>query len=241
MIGEEEFTRRDQETMADAVNYSGWILSHLVLPHVYGHVLEIGSGIGNYSLGIVAQPRVKKLTCIEMDPQCVAAARTKLADLIASGVVEQLHDDYMSVDLPPETFETIVCLNVLEHIEHDKDALAKAYEALKPGGRLVLFVPAFPALFGEIDHRLGHFRRYTKVGIRPLLRETGFAVRELRYYNLAGFLGWLVRFRILRRNQQDAGVVGLFDRWVLPWQTRVEARWSSQPIGQSLYLVAEKA
>jgi SAM-dependent methyltransferase len=237
---ENEFVRRDQETMADAVNYSRWILNELVLPHVGSDVLEIGSGIGSYSAAIATHPAVKRLTCIELDPLCVAEARARFAEPIASGTVELVHGDYMEVALHDQAFDTVVCLNVLEHIEHDGQALAKAYAALKPGGRLVLYVPAFPSIMGEIDRRLGHFRRYTKASMRDLLKDAGFGVRQLRYYNLTGFVGWLVRFRVLKRSEQSPGVVGLFDRTVMPWQARLEAHWPWQPIGQSLYVVAEK-
>lgn len=131
-------------------------------------------------------------------------------------------------------------LNVLEHLADDRAAAAKAYEELAPGGRLILFVPAFPALTGSIDRRLGHFRRYTKAAARSVLEGAGFRVAIMRYYNLAGFFGWLWRFRVMRRDQQAAAHVKVFDRWVLPIQAAVESKLPWLPLGQSLFAVGFK-
>lgn len=236
----DDFTKRDLEIMSDAVNYRRWMLTALVCPNLGARVLEIGSGIGNYSTGILSDPKVQSLTCVELDPLCIAQCRSNLERLMTPKRVDYIHGDFLAVDLPSESFDTVVCLNVLEHLEDDVKAVTKAQKALVPGGRMILFVPAFQAIAGGIDVRLGHYRRYTKRTASTLLLSAGFAIESMRYWNLAGFFGWFVRFRVMNKDHQSPGVVGFFDRVVFPCQTWLESRTPWQPLGQSLFVLARK-
>ena len=98
----------------------------------------------------------------------------------------------------PGSFDSIICLNVLEHVEQDKQALRTFYQLLCPGGHLCLLVPAFPALFGTLDLNGPHFRRYTWRGLKTLLTGEGaegeqkerFEIVRMKYFNLFGIPGW---------------------------------------------------
>ena len=236
----EAFTANDLEVMSEAKNYGDWIFETLVRPHLGRRVLEVGCGIGTYSVKIAETPQVTELTCVDIERRCVQQATEALRPFGRTRSIQCREGDYATVDVGRTRYDTIVCLNVLEHLTDDRAAAAKAYGELAPGGRLVVFVPAFPMLSGSIDRRLGHFRRYTKPVARSVLEGAGFRVAAMRYYNVAGFFGWLVRFRFLQREQQAAGQVKLFDRWVLPVQAAVEARLPWLPFGQSLYAVGIK-
>ncbi len=233
------FAASDLEVMSDAENYVGWIFSELVAPHLGPSVLEIGSGIGTYSPPIVADPKVKQLTCIEVDLSCAEAARESLAAAQVRKPVEHILADYLNAPLPKDKYDTALLINVLEHLQDDRAAVRKARSELRMDGSLVIFVPAFELLMSGLDRRLGHYRRYTTGSLRKLLEGAGFTVAELRYYNLTGFLGWLWRFRILGRTEQSPGLVRFFDRAILPVQRRVE-RALRLPVGQSVYAVAKK-
>src|SRR5712692_9054335 len=193
----EYFPTRDLETMSAARNYIDWTLRRLVLPHLAARVLEIGAGIGNYSARILADPCVQSLTAIEIDPRCAEEWQRAFTSIDGDKKASLIGRDYMDVELAPGSFDSIVCLNVLEHIVDDVRAVQKAYDALTPGGRFVVYVPAFPLLLGAIDERLGHVRRYTKASATPLFRNAGFRLRAMRYYNFAGFFGWWIRFCVL--------------------------------------------
>jgi SAM-dependent methyltransferase len=188
----------------------------------------------------LADLRVQELVCVELDALCIAQARDKLEPIKGVKRVELIHGDYAKVDLPSNHFDAVVCLNVLEHIDDDVAAVEKAYQTLAPAGRLILYVPAFPCLLGEIDRRLGHFRRYRRDSLRKLLLRVGLNAETIRYYNMSGFFGWWVRFRLLKRDHQSRDVVGLFDRLVFPAQSRIEAAMPWLPFGQSLFAVATK-
>ena len=102
-------------------------------------------------------------------------------------------------------FDSILCFNVLEHIAEDRHALRAFRALLRPGGRLLLLVPAHPALFGETDRTVRHERRYARAELERSLESAGFAVDELRHVNPVGALGWLVSARILRRPEVPPG------------------------------------
>ncbi len=233
------FAAEDLEVMSDAENYVRWIFSELIAPHLGSRVVEIGSGIGTYSSRIAAEPSVERLTCVEVEPRLVDAARSALATANVPKPVDYVVGDYLAAPLPKDHYDTALLINVLEHLRDDRASVRKARSELRMDGRLVIFVPAFELLMSDLDRRLGHYRRYTTGSLRQLLEGAGFSVTALRYYNLTGFLGWLWRFRILGRAEQSRGLVRFFDRVVLPVQLRVE-RTLQLPLGQSVYAVAKK-
>jgi SAM-dependent methyltransferase len=233
------FAAADLEVMSDAENYVGWIFSELVLPHLGRSVLEIGSGIGTFSTRITGDPKVKQLTCVEIDPSCSATAHQALAAAEVRTPVEHHVGDYLGTALPKDEYDTALLINVLEHLRDDRAAVRKARSELRMDGTLVIFVPAFGLLMSDLDRRLGHYRRYTTASLRKLLEGAGFAVSTLRYYNLTGFLGWLWRFRMRGRTEQSPELVRFFDRRILPVQRRIE-RVLQLPVGQSVYAVAKK-
>jgi SAM-dependent methyltransferase len=233
------FAAADLEVMSDAQNYVGWIFSELVMPHLGRSVLEIGSGIGTFSTRIAADPKVKQLTCVEIDPSCSASAQEALAAAEVRKPVEHHVGDYLGTTLPKDGYDTALLINVLEHLQDDRAAVRKARSELRMDGTLVIFVPAFGLLMSDLDRRLGHYRRYTTASLRKLLEGAGFTLSTLRYYNLGGFLGWLWRFRMRGHTEQSPELVRFFDRRILPLQLRVE-RVLELPVGQSVYAVAKK-
>jgi SAM-dependent methyltransferase len=131
-----------------------------------------------------------------------------------------------------------VCLNVLEHIERDRDALAAMRELLNPGGTVVLLVPAVPALYGELDRALGHYRRYTPAVLRDRLADAGLAVRHLEYFNLAGMPGWWLVGRVLKRSVIPTGSLRFYNALVPLFRLERYLPWRP---GQSLIAVGERA
>jgi SAM-dependent methyltransferase len=129
-------------------------------------------------------------------------------------------------------------MNVLEHVADDRAALENMRAALKPGGVIVLLVPAFPALYGPIDRNLGHCRRYTRRSLTQTARTAGLKIRKMHYVNVAGFFAWWINAHLLRLSQQSAAQIALFDRYVVPPLSRFETI-VRPPFGQSLFAVFE--
>ncbi len=135
-------------------------------------------------------------------------------------------------------FDTIVCVNVLEHIKDDEKALANMFRLLSPKGNLLLFVPALSQLYGALDKQLGHFRRYTKNMLSKKILKAGFQIKKISYSNFFGIFGWYLNSRILKRKRFSILQPLIFDKFV-PLISRTESLLEL-PIGMSLFLVAEK-
>src|ERR1700694_2431607 len=174
-----EYTILDQERMKLASNYFAW-QRRMTLPHLGSRVLEIGCGMGNFTRHLVDREQV---VGIDLVAECVAVHQMNL------GAHPHVHSLVMDV-LDPRFLElkkfrpdSIVCLNVLEHISDDLRALRHMCAVLPAGGRAVLIVPAFDALYGPIDGMLGHFRRYSKRSFLKAAQQAGFVAERMYYMN----------------------------------------------------------
>jgi SAM-dependent methyltransferase len=136
-----------------------------------------------------------------------------------------------------ETFESIICFNVLEHIRDDTSAVRAFFPRLVPEGRLFLLVPAHARLYGGYDRAAGHVRRYSKSDLEEKLRSAGFEIETLRHVNPVGAFGWLIRVRLARRSEWPSTSFAAFDRIVpaLKWLDGVLL-----PFGLSLWAVARR-
>jgi len=150
--------------------------------------------------------------------------------------VAELRLPTVSPALAAERLDTVVCLNVLEHIEDDRASLRAMHDLLQPGGRLVLLVPSLRALYGTLDEALGHFRRYVPAELTDKLRTAGFHLRHLEYFNLAGVPGWWVAGRVLRRRLIPTGALRCYETLVPLFRLERLLPWR---IGQSLIAVGE--
>lgn len=204
-----------------------------VRPWVSGRVLEIGSGIGNLSQFFVDRPVVLTDTM----PEYLERLRARFAHL-PNVEVMRLYLPTPEGPVAERRFDTIVCLNVLEHVADDWGSLVAMRRLLDPGGRLVLLVPALRALYGSLDRALGHVRRYTTGELRTKFARTGFRMRHLEYFNLAGIPGWWISGKLLRREIIPAGPMRLFDALVPLFRLERLLPWR---VGQSLIAIGEAA
>jgi hypothetical protein len=138
----------------------------------------------------------------------------------------------------PEGVESVVYLNVLEHIEDHDGELVKAHKALLHGGHLLVFVPAFMWLYSEFDRRVGHVQRYTKRGLVNLVGSAGFSVVKAHYFDVVGIMPWYLNF-VLRKAEPRTASVAMYDKLVVPPMRLLEAI-ISPPIGKNVLLVARK-
>ena len=212
--------------------YNTWMYEQIA-EAVGDAVLEVGSGIGNLSDFLMDRQRV-----------CLTDVSPIYLDILQERFAAHPHVSIHAWDLgtePPPTlvsrsFDTVICLNVLEHIEDDRAALKRLRSLLRPHGRLALLVPVHPALYNGIDKGIGHFRRYRKPDLSRLLDQTGFKTHRLRYFNALGALGWFVNGNLLRKTTLPSGQLKLFDRLVplLKLEQRLPL-----PFGISMIAIAE--
>jgi SAM-dependent methyltransferase len=221
------------ERIATASRYNQWMFDRL-RPWVGRRVLEIGAGIGNMSAFLVDRERV---VLTDTEPYYLSRLRERFADRREVAVAE-LRLPTVDPRLTAERFDTVIGLNVLEHIEDDAATLRALHGLLGPGGRLVLLVPSLRALYGTLDAALGHFRRYAPAELSGKLLAAGFRVRHLEYFNLAGIVGWWLMGRVLRRRVIPAGALRCYEALVPVFRLERLLPWR---IGQSLIAIAEPA
>ena len=199
-------------------------------------VLEIGAGFGNMTRQLLGRELV---VASDLDPVALEYLRGSFRDEPTVRVASYRFplDAAQREEIRGLRVDTLVCLNVLEHIEDDVSTLADFYALLPAGGALVLIVPALAKLYGTLDEHLRHFRRYEKVELEEKVRAAGFAVEDCRFLNRVGILGWYVNGKILRRRVLPSGQLAAF-RLMQPLLKREEA--NPPKIGMSLLLVARK-
>jgi SAM-dependent methyltransferase len=229
-----EYTLLDQRLMRRATRYFAW-QARLAKEQLGRRVVEVGCGTGNFTQHLLDRELVIGLDVVE---ECVAQARARFAD--SSNLQFRCLDvqDSAFVEMKALRPDSVVCLNVLEHVRDDRLALEHMREVLAPRGHAVFLLPAFESLYGPIDQNLGHFRRYSKASWRALAEATGFRVTLSRYFNSIGFFGWWANARIFRKESQSESQIELFDRVVVPVLSRLEG-WVEPPIGQSIFTVIE--
>ena len=135
--------------------------------------------------------------------------------------------------------DSIIYVNVLEHIENDLAELEYIYQTLGKGGRCFIFVPALMSLYGEFDRKIGHFRRYTKQEVEEKCQSAGFKVLKSKYFDFAGIIPWFVKYKMLKSDSLDSGAVTLYDKMAIPFVRGME-KFINVPVGKNVLLVAEK-
>lgn len=199
--------------MQAAPRYNQWQYSR-VAPYLGRRICEVGSGIGNMSTLILdSAPELLVLT--DTDSYYCEVLRHRF---------EGRHDVVVEELTLPEkmaksrfqkfNLDTVVALNVIEHIADDLKALRCIGSMLRPQGRAVILVPALEGLFGSLDRALGHQRRYTRKSLAGQMRKAGFRVERVFYFNLVGSFGWWLNARIRKAPRIPLGQLRYFDRLV---------------------------
>jgi SAM-dependent methyltransferase len=203
----------------EAAAYFDWI-AKLFGQALTGDVLDHGAGTGILSERLRSQ--AAQVLALEPEPVLFEAlcARFAAAPNVTPicGTIETYLEGYGAGRL-----DAVVSSNVLEHLPDDVACLRLLREALRPGGALAVYVPARRELFGSLDRAVGHQRRYTRTLLRQRLEEAGFFVEWVRYGNLVGVVPWLVSGRLLHQDAITRAKLRLFDRWIFPVASRLEA------------------
>jgi SAM-dependent methyltransferase len=224
--------------MASARNYYAWIAAQF--QPVLGHrVLDIGGGHGAHLDHVVSGDRF--VMSVDLSPECVREMEERFAGRRFAAACGNISDPAFLQQRLADRFDTIVCVNVLEHIEDDAAAVVAMRRILTAAaGRLFLLVPAHPALYGTPDRLAGHFRRYRRRDLGTLLATAGFRDVRVRYFNGFGAIPYLLNSRIFRPKTLGGAVdtqIVLFDRYLVPVLRRLESA-IRVPFGQSLIAVA---
>jgi 2-polyprenyl-3-methyl-5-hydroxy-6-metoxy-1,4-benzoquinol methylase len=209
--------------MAQAKHFNRW-MADTIAPCMAGDVLEVGAGIGNLTVLLSSTDNVYTATDTDQEHLCELRSRTEGHPNIKIAVCD--FTNQADAGRFRESVDTVVCLNVLEHVENDLAGLENIRACLRPGGRAILLVPQGPQVFGSMDEVLEHKRRYTVKELHSKMKAAGFRVERVAPFNRATWPGWYLNSRILRRRTLNRLQLGLFDLLVpilrridrsLPW------------------------
>ena len=213
-----------------ASNYLGW-LADLCAPYLGDKVLELGSGHGDLTERLAAGRTVHASDVSE-----TAWRFSRSGSPGAANVTVQRID--IAEQSPDEKYDTIVMVNVLEHIEDDAKTVRRLGESLVPGGRLVLYVPAMQVLYSQFDRDIGHYRRYRRDDLAAILRDEGYRSWSARYVNSVGAFGWFVYCRMLSARLRTRSRWGPVTRWSFPCSGSSKIG-AAPPFGLSVLCVGE--
>lgn len=239
-VSEISYEGTDLESMSFALNYHRWILE-LFAPYMGSRLVEVGAGTGSFS-ELILERGPESLTLVEPSREMYAILERRARGWAAGADVETRNDvfpavaDEVRLGRRPDS---IIYVNVLEHVPDDEAELRAVGRTLAPGGRLFIFVPAFRWLYGGFDRRVAHVRRYTRPELEAKCAAAGFKVLKSVYFDLAGVAPWWVKYRLLRSDSLEPGLVKLYDLCVVPF-IKVAERIVPPPLGKNILLVAEK-
>jgi 2-polyprenyl-3-methyl-5-hydroxy-6-metoxy-1,4-benzoquinol methylase len=226
------------EVIAKADKFNKWMYD-TIRPYCNGNILEIGSGIGNISSFFVRDNF--SITLSDADRSYVELLEKKFGD--NTSVKNILFIDLQHPQFSREYsnlsghFDTVFFLNVLEHIENDEMAIQNCRHLLKPGGTLIILVPAYSFLYSDMDRSLHHFRRYTIKSLSKLVSANQFTLKRSFYFNALGIAGW-VYIKLFRRKKIASGEMGFFNK--INSAARILDKIVLKKLGLSVIVVAQK-
>lgn len=193
------------EQLGSSPAINDWYFSK-IRNHLGAKVLEIGCGVGTFTR-LIGETGAEVLG-LDINKEFVEVARQATSDI---DLVKVDQADVTNGDWNKE-FDTVVALDVIEHIEDDRAMLEALFAALHPGGTAIIKVPAMQSIYGTLDEVVGHYRRYSRKTIEAVMSEAGFESIDVHYFNVPGILGWWLNGSLLRRTVPSAGQVEMFER-----------------------------
>lgn len=203
------------EVIAKADRFNRWMYDQFK-HQLKGEVLEIGSGIGNISTLVIREGH--PITLSDYNEEYCDSLKKKFSgnknvrEIIS---IDLLHRDFENKYAGyKKKFDSIFLLNVIEHIENDLMAIKNCSYLLNDKGHLILLAPAYSWLYSSFDKQLGHFRRYSLVSLKELLKKENFSILSGSYFNFTGMAGWLLFGKILKQKMLSSGEMSAFNKIV---------------------------
>jgi SAM-dependent methyltransferase len=203
------------DAISVADRFNAWMFA-VIQPFCSGRILEIGSGIGNISSVFLTNNATICLS--DLRPEYCQDLNHKFShfkNLLGIEVMDLIDPSFdRKYAHLFDSFDTVFALNVIEHIENDRQAIANASKLLKQNGRLIILVPAYQSLFCLFDIEFGHYRRYTRTSLLKLLHRPEFTIDNSFYFNAGGILGWLLFGILLKRKRIETKNMVLFNKLI---------------------------
>ncbi len=225
---------RNLNIMAKATNYNRWLFNN-IKPYLGKRILEVGSGIGNITELLIENRDTKLLVGIDNYSEFLDIIDRRFGRYKKFQSFECDISSEKSLSLKRYNFDTIVCINVLEHIKDDIKALENMYNL---GETLILFVPSLQKLYGTVDKIAGHFIRYNKEDLEVKLLQSGWKICKCSYMNLLGIIVWFLHGKILRKSIHPPRQVSFLDKFIF-LEILIE-KIVNLPVGLSLLCICRR-
>lgn len=224
------------ETLASAKHFFEWIVGEF--GNAIGtRVVEVGAGLGTVSRTIARLHPGAEVLSLEPAANVFPRLAERLGNEPRVSIRHCTSSDLVANE-PERRFDTVVYVNVLEHIEDDLAELRVGARLLAPAGRLCVFVPAMPSLYSKIDAKSGHYRRYTKASLRAVLERAGCVVDRIDYFDVVSAAPYWLVYRLLRVESLGSGSNTLFDRVLVPLSKAIQRVLRHPPFGKNLIATA---
>jgi len=225
--------------LSDANRFFGWIVDSFGTA-IGPRTVDVGAGLGTVSRAIVR--RHPEVSVLAIEPAANVFPRlVELASEHNRIEARQITSSQLLTAGGAGEFDTAVYVNVLEHIENDEGELGVARQLLAPNGHLCVLVPAMPSLYSKIDHKSGHYRRYTREALRRKVEAAGFDIEKLEYFDVASIVPYWLVYRVLGVENLGGTSNSLFDNVLVPVSKGAQRVLQHPPIGKNLLLVARNA
>jgi 2-polyprenyl-3-methyl-5-hydroxy-6-metoxy-1,4-benzoquinol methylase len=201
------------EIISENSRFNDWMYKHIKagLKEKNGNILEIGSGLGTISEKIIRDMGPSaRIALTDVSTTYVQSLKIKYSsfkNVSVSRMDLNIKEEYSKFGY--EKYDSIVAINVLEHIRDDLLALREIYKMLTKGGTLIILVPCHKFLYNIIDKNIGHYRRYTKKELYDKIKETNFTTVCMHYFNMMGVIGWCLNGNVLK----NGGISPVASRW----------------------------
>jgi 2-polyprenyl-3-methyl-5-hydroxy-6-metoxy-1,4-benzoquinol methylase len=235
-MAEFAYVGSELDLFAAAVHWKRYV-RRVIAPFLGAEVLEVGAGFGG-TTKVLCQGGERRWVCLEPDPTLVARLDSDIREGRLPEACRALvgTTDTLGVD---ESFDSILYMDVLEHMEDDRAEMTRAASLLRPGGHLVVLSPAHQWLFSPFDQAIGHYRRYSKRTLSELHPE-GLELVQARYLDAFGMLASLGNRLLLRSPLPTAGQIALWDKVLVPLSSSFD-RLLGYSVGKSVVCVWRRA
>ncbi len=237
VTGESVFGAIEEMTaLADADRFLTWIADELG-PHLGRRVAEIGAGVGSVTMKLATPDR--HLVAVEPADNVFPELARRVAGLPNVEARKATSQEVLATE-GPSSFDSVVYVSVLEHIDDDVAELRTAAQLVTPGGTVGLFVPAMAALYGSLDYKSGHYRRYDRDLLVEAITDAGLEVVDVKYLDVAGALPYFVMYRLLDVPTLDSGSSAIYDQLIVPVSRLAQRVVPRPPFGKNLVAVARR-
>jgi 2-polyprenyl-3-methyl-5-hydroxy-6-metoxy-1,4-benzoquinol methylase len=230
MTKQYHYPGRELELFEEAKNWKRYFATH-IKKYIQGDVIEVGAGIGETTAFLVNE-KVNSWICLEPDRTLFDTIQQKIERKVLPGYCQAIRGTLDNIE-PNKKFDTIIYIDVLEHIENDHAEIIQACNHLKNNGHLIILSPAFQFLYTPFDRAIGHFRRYTKKTLSAVVSCSNLVKQKMLYLESAGALLLIINKLLLKKNNPSRAVVKIWDAVFVPL-SRISDKLSFHFIGKTI-------